>query len=55
MTGAEIKARLAFANEVYNGLVRARLNAEKEEIKGLEKAIKVLTDAVMEMGKKRGI
>lgn len=51
MTGAEIKARLAFANEVYSGLVRARLNAEKEEIKGLEKAIKVLTDVVMEMGR----
>lgn len=51
MTGAEIKARLAFANEVYSGLVRARLNAEKEEIKGLEKAIAVLTDVVMEMGR----
>lgn len=51
MTGAEIKERLTFAKEVYDNLLRARGNAEKEEIKGLEKAITVLTYVTMEMGK----
>lgn len=51
MTGAEMKERLTFAKEVYDGLLRARGNAEKEEIKGLEKAITVLTYVTMEMGR----
>lgn len=51
MTGAEMKERLSFAKEVYDGLLRARGNAEKEEIKGLEKAITVLTYVTMEMGR----
>lgn len=51
MTGTEMKERLIFAKEVYDGLLRARGNAEKEEIKGLEKAITVLTYVTMEMGR----
>ena len=51
MTGTEIKERLSFAKKVYDGLLQARGNAEKEEIKGLEKAITVLTYVTMEMGR----
>lgn len=51
MTGTEIKERLSFAKKVYDCLLQARGNAEKEEIKGLEKAITVLTYVTMEMGR----
>lgn len=52
MTGQEIKWRLAFATEIHDRLVAAREAGSREEIRGLEKAIKVLTDVVMEMGRK---
>ena len=55
MTGAKIKERLAFATEIYNSLLTARRSCSVEEINGLERAIVVLTDVVMEMGKKRGV
>lgn len=51
MTGTEIKERLLFAKEVYSGLVFARCVADEKEICGLEKAIKILTEKVFEMGR----
>ncbi|WP_459540762.1 hypothetical protein [Negativicoccus succinicivorans] len=46
-----MKERLSFAKEVYDGLVFARFVAQEKEICGLEKAIKVLTEKVLEMGR----
>lgn len=51
MTAREIRERLAFAIEIHDSLVAARKAGVREEIRGLEKAIKVLTDMVMEMGR----
>ena len=51
MTAREIRERLAFATEIHDKLVDERINGTKDEISGLEKAIKVLTDMVMEMGR----
>lgn len=51
MTAREIRERLAFAAEIHDKLVDERISGTKEEISGLEKAIKVLTDMVMEMGR----
>ena len=51
MTAREIRERLAFAAEIHDKLVDERINGTKDEISGLEKAIKVLTEMVMEMGR----
>ena len=51
MTAREIRERLAFAAEIHDKLVDERISGTKDEISGLEKAIKVLTDMVMEMGR----
>lgn len=51
MTAREIRERLAFAAEIHDKLVDERINGTKEEMSGLEKAITVLTDMVMEMGR----
>lgn len=51
MTAREIKERLAFATEIHDSLVAARTAGVREEIRGLEKAISVLTDMVLEMGR----
>lgn len=49
--GNRNKRTIILCKKVYDGLLQARGNAEKEEIKGLEKAITVLTYVTMEMGR----
>ncbi len=51
MTARDIRVRLTFASELHERLVDAMKGEAMPTRQGLERAIKVLTDMVMEMGR----
>lgn len=51
MTARDIRVRLTFAAEIHERLVAAIPQKPREERQGLERAVSILTDMVMEMGR----
>lgn len=51
MTARDIRVRLIFAAQVHERLVAAIENKPRESRQGLETAVGILTDMVMEMGR----